>query len=325
MSAWISTEPGNYLRFHIWGEGQGVSLFLTPAGAAYRITQQPGEGAWKQDFHTCLASLLATDDRRGFRLPAGVWQIRCRDGAVVVTKGSVRVMTVPWEGPAKNLYLETPYDATLHDLAILRSGPVPEEISSAHRVVLDGRQPSRLAWKGTLPKGAHLQKLGDGCVELRVENTTEVASASVALARPGLFEVVAQLDDVTPGTGIALLNAKGVPLEGVEFGREGKTQIAFGFGNPQEPPSLGSYDFLNRPAPLAGPRQWLRLVVVAGTSKCWVSGDGVHWGRAFDGRDRYGSWQSIAIYARGANDRTNPDNAARHLRLRSLQVRASAG
>src|SRR5208282_5518815 len=49
------TEPGNCLRFHVWGEGQGVSLFLTPAGAAYRITQPPGEGAWKQDYRTCLS------------------------------------------------------------------------------------------------------------------------------------------------------------------------------------------------------------------------------------------------------------------------------
>jgi hypothetical protein len=318
-------NAGSQLRIHAWGEGRGVSLFLTPAGAAYRITQQPGEGAWKQDFRTCLTSLLATDDRRGFRLPHGAYQVHCQDGAVVVTKGNVRLLTAPLEGAVKDLYIEVPDYVVLQDLALLRSGPVPEELSPVHRVVLDGKQPARLAWKGALPKGARLQKLGDGCVELAVENTAETASANVSMARPGLFEVVAQIDDATPGTGIALLNAKGEPLDGIEFGREGKTQIAFGFGSQQQPPSLGNYDYVNRPAPLIGPRHWLRLVMAAGSIKCWVSGDGVHWGRALEGHDRYGPWQSIALYARAANDRTNPDNAARHIRLRSLQVRDLSG
>ncbi len=121
-------------------------------------------------------------------------------------------------------------------------------------------------------------------------------------------------------------NAKGEPLDGIEFGREDKTKLAFGFGNPREPPSLGNFDFATRPVPLAGPRQWLRLVVAGGSSKCWISGDGVHWGCALDGRDRPGSWQSIALYAReSSSDRKTPDNAARHIRLRSLQVRELSG
>ena len=94
---------------------------------------------------------------------------------------------------------------------------------------------------------------------------------------------------------------------------------------PQEQPWPGNLDFANRPVPLAGPRQWLRLVVAGGSSKCWVSGDGVHWGRVLDGRDRYGSWQTIALYAREASDRNESGHAARHIRLRSLQVRELSG
>ena len=174
------------LRIHVWGEGHGVSLYLFPAGAAYRITQQPSEAMSKQDVRSGLAALVATDDRRGMRLPPGACQIRCQDGAVVVTKGNVRVMTVPLEGPAKALYIEVPNDATLQDLALFRSGPAPEEISPAHRIVLDGRQPLALPWKETLPAGARFQKLDDGCVELAAENTAETAMASVATAGPGL-------------------------------------------------------------------------------------------------------------------------------------------
>ena len=229
----VALQQGSHLRIHVWGEGHGVSLFLTPAGAAYRITQQPGEALLKQDVRLGLATLLTTDDRRGARLPHAAYQVRCQDRAVVVTKGNIRVMTVPLEGPPKSIYLQVPNDAMLHDLAIFRSGPAPEEISPPHRVVLDGRRPTELPWKATLPKGARFEKPGDGSVEIAVENTADVAMASVAPAGPGLREVVAEFDEATPGTGITFLDAKGEPLDGIEFGREGKSTLAFGFGTPR--------------------------------------------------------------------------------------------
>ncbi len=43
----------------------------------------------------------------------GAYQIRCQHGAVVVTKGNVRLMTVPLEGPVKALYLECPATRSL--------------------------------------------------------------------------------------------------------------------------------------------------------------------------------------------------------------------
>ena len=243
----------------------------------------------------------------------------------MLTKGDVRLLTVPLESPAKALYLEMPYDATPQDLALVRSGPAPDDISPAHRVVLDGKQPSGLPWKETLPPGARFQKLGDGCVELASDNTTQVAMASVAAGGPGLYEVIAEVDDATPGTGIALLNAKGEPLEGIAFSRDGKGRLFFGFGTPRESPSLGKQSVENGALPLAGPRQWLRLVMAGGASKCWVSGDGVHWGRVLEGRDRYEAWQTIALYARDPGDRKHADNATRRIRLRSLQVRELSG
>ena len=318
-------EPGSPWRLHVWGEGHGATLLVTHAGAAYRITDEPAEATTQQGFRSNLASLLTSDNRRGFRLPPGPYQIRCQQGAVVVTKGDVRLLTVPLEAAAKKLYLEVPNESTLHDLALFRSGPAPEELSFDHRLILDGKPPAQLAWKETLPAGARFQKLPEGCVELAAENTDKVAMAAVTTAGPGLYEVIFQVDDATAGTGVALLDAKGEPLDGIEFARRGKEALAFGFGSPREQPSLGNFDFANRPVPLAGPGQWLRLVVAGGMSKCWVSGDGVHWGRVFDWRDRFGTWQSIALYAREANDRKHPENAARHIRLRSLQVRELSG
>ncbi len=178
-------NAGSHLRIHAWGEGHGVSLYLFPAGAAYRITQQPSEAVTKQDPRLALDWLLTTDDRRGLRLPPGAYQIHCQDGAVVVTKGNVRLLTAPLQGAVKNLYIEVPDYAMLQDLALFRSGPVPEEIPPAHRVLLGKMRPAGLLWKATLPKGARFQKLSDGCVELAAENTAEVAMAQRGHRRAG--------------------------------------------------------------------------------------------------------------------------------------------
>ena len=82
-----------------------------------------------------------------------------------------------------------------------------------------------------------------------------------------------------PGTGIALLNAKGEPLDGIEFGREAQ-ETRLWFRQSPRAALVWRPGFPNRPVPLAGPGQWLRLVLAGGWSKCWVSGDGHHWGRA---------------------------------------------
>ena len=150
-----------------------------------------------------------------------------------------------------------------------------------------------------------------------------MAVASVAAGKPGLFEVVVQVDEATPGTGIALLDDKGEALDGIEFGREGQS-LAFGFGSPKVQVWLSNFDPINHPIPLAGPRQWLRLVAAAGCCKCWISGDGLHWGRVIEAHEWSGSWKSLALFAR-ATVAGNADSAARHVRLRYLQVRELDG
>jgi outer membrane protein assembly factor BamB len=319
------TEPSQHWRIHLWGHGHGVSIFLLPAGAAYRITEEPGGPGWHRELRQAMSALVTTDDRRGVRLPESAYQFRCQDGSVVVTKGDARVMTIPLQGPADKFYLEAPVDATLNDLALIRSGPAPDELLPNHSVILDGRQPAQLPWKETLPAAARFERLSDGCVELSAKDSNACALAAVSIAGPGLYEVLFQVDEATSRTGIALLNSKGEPQEGIEFGRDGRNPLAFNFGNPREQPWLGNFDFANRPVPLAGPRQWLRLVVSGGWAKCSISGDGIHWGSVLDFRDRNISFQSIALYVREPGDRNNTDLANRHIRLRSLQVRELSG
>jgi outer membrane protein assembly factor BamB len=319
-------ESGNPLRVHVWGEGQGLSLVLTHAGAVYHISQQPSEAWTRLEPRARVGWLVATDDRRGSRLPAGPFQIRCQEKAIVITKGDVVIMRANMEGPAKALYLELPNDTTLHDLALFRSGPPPETCAYPHRLVLDGTHPSQLSWKEPRSAGTRFERLPDGGVELSAENTTEVAMATMAVAEPGLVEIIARIDDATAGAGLVLLNFKGEPLEGIEFALEaGQKRLAFGLGNPREQPWLGNFDFNNRPVPWAGKGLWFRLIVAGGTSKFWISDDGLHWSRLPDAHDRYGAWQSIALYVRETGDRKRPEYVARRIRLRSLQVRELSG
>ena len=121
----------NHVRIHVWGEGQGVSLFLPHA--AYRILQDPAQAMKKPEAAmAALSALVATDDRRNVRLPnaqnqipAAPYQIRYQQAAVVVTRGNVRLLTAPLGARPKALYIEIPYDMTLRDLAVFRGGPAP--------------------------------------------------------------------------------------------------------------------------------------------------------------------------------------------------------
>jgi hypothetical protein len=318
-------EPAQHLRVHVWCQSQGVSIFLFPAGAAYRIMHEPGGPGWTRDLRLAMSTLVTTDDRRGVRLPESPYQIRCQDGAVVITKGDVRVMTVPLVEKAARLYLEGPGDALLTDLALFRSGPVPDEVWPLHRTILDGGRPAELAWKETLPEAARFERRADGCVELSATNSKAIALATVNIAGPGLHEVIFQIDEASPRTGIAVLNAKGEPLDGIEFGHEGKNPLAFNYGNPRDQPWLGNFEFPNRAVWLAGPRQWFRLIANGAWTKCSISGDGVHWGSVLDFRDRNGAWQAIALYVREPGDRKEPEFASRHIRLRTLEVRELTG
>ncbi len=172
--------------------GRRARCLLVPfaAGAAYRIMQQPGEAMvkrLKKDPRSILVSLAATDDRRGLRLPHGAYQVRWQDGAVVVTKGNVRLMTVPLEGPLKDLYIEVPNDAMLQDLALLPSGPVPEETCARPPRRPDGTRPAELPWRQEAAERSKPAETGQTVAwNWRRRTTTETALVTSAGCRAGL-------------------------------------------------------------------------------------------------------------------------------------------
>jgi outer membrane protein assembly factor BamB len=168
-------------------------------------------------------------------------------------------------------------------------------------------------------------------VELSAEKLPSIAWATLPGTGPGLYSVIFQVEDASPGSGIALFSAAGEGFEGIGYGNDPNSKLVFGPCTPQEQPhsAWGADD--KRPMPYAGPGQWLRLVVAGGMSRCWISSDGIHWGAVFDPRARIGAWRDVGLYLRDdigpekPNGPRKPATTSHHIRLRRLQIRELDG
>jgi outer membrane protein assembly factor BamB len=319
-------DQGENLRIHVWGADEGVTLRFYAQGAAvgaYRTGVDPGAGAGGPTVP--YGALVTSDDGRNQRLPSGLCFLGYADGCVFLNRGDIRLLAAPLKGPIKALYVESPAEVELRDLAIVESGPVPVEPARVQRVVVDGSKPAGLEWKGQLPEGARLERPADGTLELVSEKSAAIAQATFTLDAPGLYEVTFRVDQATTGTGVALFNDAGEPVEGIEFGRNREGKVVLGYGTPREALNVDAWAEESRPVPYAGPGQWIRLVVAGGMSRYWVGADGGFWGRVFEPRLRNGTWRSIGLFARETNDPQKPDGALRRIRLGGVMVRELEG
>jgi len=321
---WLSFDDTKPLSLHFWGPREGVTLRYYRSSywqswVAYRITRRPAEQLALGDRQLVVSdpglALLSTDDRGAGLTPAGTYAVRHQDGSLVMTKGDVRLLTVPMAAPPSEVYLEAG-GAPLRGLAMARSGPVPAEAVRERPIVMRGDRPAVLRWQEDLPDGAALRRLPDGRVRLSAVRTTSLATASVPLIRPGLYEVVFELEDPMPGTGVYLGDDRSSPSQAVGFFRDPRNGLTyFGFDQPTAAPAATTLDISKAPAPYAGRRQWLRLVLAGSRLRCFASGDGVHWGEVFPPRQNVASFFShVGVYCR-------PGERSRGVTLRRVQVR----
>jgi len=320
----LSVDSTSPLKLHFWQPGQGVALCYYRGAhwrswVAYRTTCPPtGQMMIGDEQHVVSdpgLALLATDERRSGRTASGTYAIRHQNGALIVTKGDIRLLTVPMDAPPDEVYFEGT-SALLRDIAVYRGEPAPEEPIRKRPIVMHGDQPAALHWKEGLPPGATLRRLSNGRVKLSTQDTTAFAWASVPLIRPGLYEVILQVEEPSPGTGVYLGDDEGRPVQAIGFFRDPRNGL-IGFGHDQldTAPTAASLNIDTDPAPYAGRRQWLRLVLACGTLKCWTSGDGTHWGRALPpAPNARGFYSHVGLYSR-------PGKPVRSITLRRLQVR----
>ena len=318
---------GKY-AIHFWNGQQGVVLRDYPERngqwAAYRTTSPPGE---TPPAGRAATPLLTTDDGRACRFTDDTYEVRCQDGDVVLTKGDVRLLTAPLGGQPVGIYLESRTDGLmLRDLAVCRSGSAPDDPIRPHLLLLGNDPPGSLTWKDNVTADAQFAKQPDGRVDLSASKTTTAVWATTPLPHADLQEVIVELENMSPGTGIFLADDDGKPVHGIEFVRDHNTKALAMEQNSPGTAHYGAHLMVEHAiVPYTGQHQWLRIVAAAGMVKYWVSGDGIHWGRLFT-PVRLGSIaRNLGLFAqpyRAGHPGLDPD---RRIQLRSLQVRQLDG
>jgi len=268
-------ESGGF-RFHLWNGQQGVTLALYQhhhqTWAAYAATREGNEPKPKE------LILQATDGGRYRRCGVGTLVVHHRDGNLVLTRGDVTLLSVPFRGPPAEVYLDIADHVKVRGLAMLRSPGVPAA-PGPRPVVFRSDKPAELAWTFQPPEGLFWNKLPDGRMELFAGEKSPAAQAGVRLVKPGLYEFVFVVEDPDPCAGIYLGNEEGKQLCRLAFFEHKQTKrTMFGPLNPGDNWTVERWaDAANQPAPFVGSRQWFRLTVGGGVAKVWTSGDGVHW------------------------------------------------
>jgi outer membrane protein assembly factor BamB len=326
---------GGPLRIHFWDGKQGLALYYYPAPphwAAYRTTWQPAGG------HPLPASalpagapppmlLVATDDHRAWRLSDDTCEVRCQDGAIVLTKGDVRLLTAPLGGQPTAVYLESPQGVVLRDLAMCRSEPAPDDPLRPHRLVLGQQPPAALGWHEELSQGTRFARLADGGVELSARAGAGPAWVTLPIGRPGLYEVAMEVEAASPGSSLFLSDQDQPPFQGIEFVRHpGSAWTTLVPSRRGKPGAAAGPDHEQRAVAYAGGRQWLRLVSTPKVWKCWTSGDGVHWGQLLPPLQGGQAARFLGLHVDPSRKGPPPDgNAGAAIRIRTVQVRQLDG
>lgn len=307
----VRPAEGQRLQLHLWKGVQGVSLELysqpRPGWAAYRTTRRLNAP------RPLSRSLVATDSDRYLRCGQGTVELRLQDDCLLLTRGDVALLTVPFAATPETIVFEGA--GTIRDLALVPCPPLPYEARERTNG-LDGSRADQLEWQRELPPGAQWSLLAEGRGELLAEDTAGLAWAAVQIPHLGLREVVFELEDPLPGSGVYLGDGAGRPrLQLGFFSDETTGQTSFGWVQPGEMRTTARTTPGQGPAPLSDLRPWLRLVLAGGTLRCAVSADGAHWSEALEPLPVLdGGLSTAGLYAL-------PGGGTRCLRVRRIEAR----
>ncbi|MBS0260935.1 MAG: PQQ-like beta-propeller repeat protein [Planctomycetes bacterium] len=307
----------NGMAIYFWNGTNGVSLHYfqnpRPNWSAYRITRKDTE------LFPASYALVAADNDVYARSLGGAIEIRHQEGALVMNRGDLHLLTAPLAAPPTEVYFDR--RAWLRSLTMYRAEPFPNLDLAARPAAEEAPVQTPAAWDWPIQpaSGSTFKRLKEGAVELASTQAAESAWSAVKLPRAGLYEIIFRLGDATPGTGVYLGDDAGKPLWLLSVMRDQKTrQPAIQFQNPGANAFELVADLNQLQAPFIQRGQWLRLIAGSGSIKCWTSGDGQHWSRVLDPwRGIRGSWSHFGLVS---NKWTDP----RRIVLEHLQIRPLA-
>jgi outer membrane protein assembly factor BamB len=282
----LALVDGDQVRLCFWNGNEGLALqYYDRQGqtwAAYTVRRKSPQQEAE------LLALVATDGERFRRTGRGAIELRYQTGRLILSRGDILLLSAPLEKQPDAVTLETVQgQALLAGMALVPSPAFP--LATSEQKPEDVVTADQMKWQSDLPTGAVMKNLADGGVELSGQDLAKPAWILTKIDEPGLREVTFELEDPQPGTSICLGSADGPPRLHLSFygdrvatDRKQKTDATvLAWGAPverQRGPNLDK----QRPLPLLGQRQWVRLLVGAGAIKCWISADGIQWARVLD-------------------------------------------
>lgn len=300
------------LRLHFWNGDEGVSFQFSdrpaPWWGVYATTRKNGVPRPEQRV------LIGSADGRMDPTLHGPVEIRFQAGTLVFSRGDLRLMTVPFAQPPRDVYFDG--RGAFSGFAMYRGSPLPDEIFPTRPYAIRTEKPAQLQTARKVGNGGIVSSLPDGGLELTSEKTKEGSQVGIPLESSSLQEIILQVEGATPGTGIYLSGGSVQQFHRLGFCRETTTKATcLSWLRPSEQHVDIAYDIQNQIVPFTGQKQWLRLIIGVGSLKCWTSADGIHWGRAIDPL-RYirGGCVEFGLYAL-------PGEEKRSITLRRVEVR----
>lgn len=315
------------LTLYFWHGPTGVALrFYTRrephVWAAFEISREnssPKPTRW---------GLLTTDNGAYARSIPGMIDIRQQNSELVLARGGIVLLSVPFAGPPIEVFVEGQF--RLRGLSMVRSLPFQKPPPNSHRDVLSGPA-ATLPWAISADSLASFTTNNDGSVSMTVDSPDKTGIVALPFGwllatgnsprATGLFEVIVNVESADPGTGIFLGDRNARPLHQVGFFRDAASQqITFGLLRPGEQRSDANFNRDDYAPPYLAKAGWLKLISGLGTIHVQTSGDGVHWGHVVEnpGRDWPGAVGSMGLFGlQGPNART--------IRIRQVQIRELTG
>lgn len=277
----FAMEDYDRLKIHAFQGERGATLAFYQsqnyAWTAYQTARQAG-AAQPDKF-----VLTATDGGRNQRTEiryGGPYELRFRDGALLLSRGDTLLVAAPMEGAPDEIYFDGA--AAFLGLTMVKTAEdpftLPPPLDAAAAIPA-----AQLAWKPNLAEGVEFQKRSDGAVELVGQKAKQRGFVAAPLPGEGLREVVLQLDAASPGAAVFLGRGdEGRPFEIVKFLRDQRTgRLCLALHGDDDAFERQFESVEERTVPFVAERPWLRLLFGCGVLRCWLSADGRHWAEPF--------------------------------------------
>lgn len=294
LTLWTTEVQSEIAKLHLWnGDAgpsgvQGVTLELRQRPyehwTAYQATKQPAEPLPQQ-------LIFATGDNdRARRTGEGPIDLRWHEGRVWLSRGDILLLTVPLAAPPQSVWFEGTAVLKGIGLAQVEGMPIRWTGDDADRPnyfelskPVDWPTLPAAERLSELPAGATVTPHGDEGMTLTATDTTKPSWAAFRLPQDGFYDLVCEVEQADPQTGVYLGDEKGYPRHAIGFYEYQLGQpLHVSTGRPTDLKGRYKYDARNSALPTIAFPGRLRLLCGAGTVKVFGTVDGQSWGRIME-------------------------------------------